>query len=1100
MTYLPAVAAQGMLQDASSIRLTIKQMVANGQFAAAAMRGEKWLAENLVKRYVNPIDVADLAELVGEAYVRDGQYGVAIPSLELALRVSENEIGPQDIKTASRLNVLANTYGLVNQYEKAIPLQIRALTIREKSLGESHPDTLTSMDNLAALFSANRKFDLALPLQQRASAIRERVLGPNHPDTADSLSTLAMTNSELALYEQAQSLNKRAFAIREKVLGSEHPDTVTSLNNLAMTYFELSQYDQALLLQERALAIRERISGPISPSTATSLNNLAHTHCALAHYDKCIPLQERALAIWEDVFGPGHPTTARGLANLGATFRSVGEYEKALQHQLRATAIYEKQLGSDHVDTAISIDNLAATFNNLARYESALPLQRRALAIREKALGSNHPDTALSLGNLANTYNLLGQYEKALPLQQRVVSVRESSLGLDHPDTALALSNQANTYNNLRQYDAALPLDQRALEIRERVLGPMHPATAQSLGNLANLYGRLAQHDKALPMEQRALLICESAFGPSHPDTALRLSNLGTRYVALGQYQNALPLQQRALAIRLQALGKELPEVANSNSNMSRTLYGMGDASAAIVALKTAVNIYQAVRDQAHSIGNTEFQNYTASVAIHFEVLAKLLVEEGRWSEAQQVLDMLKEEEQFSFVRGGSNPDIRRTRAGLTFTEQKWALRYSQIADRLAAIGAEERELARQAKLGLSSAQKARQTTLQADLRVAQAAFNNYMVEMRHDFSRKSDVRRAELAETSEKANSELQELIQGLGDDVALLRYYVTDEQVGVLLTTASKVQVARSTKINSAELRRMAFAYRAALGDPKTDPLPMAQALYKVLLQPVENDLVQAGAKTVMLSLDGELRYLPFGALHDGRQYAAQRWKLPVYTSVVREKLRDPTVTNWQAAGLGVTKSVGGFKALPAVRAEMSSVVKTADNSGVVPGEIYLDETFSAKRLKDVGQRRFELVHIASHFQLSPGTELNSFLLLGDGQQLTLGDIRTENYRFDNVDLLTLSACNTGLGGRRDGRGLEVEGLGVIAQQQGAKAVLATLWAVDDKSTSTLMADLYLRRQAQGLSKIEALRQSQVALMQQPKYAHPFYWAPFILMGNWK
>ena len=165
-----------------------------------------------------------------------------------------------------------------------------------------------------------------------------------------------------------------------------------------------------------------------------------------------------------------------------------------------------------------------------------------------------------------------------------------------------------------------------------------------------------------------------------------------------------------------------------------------------------------------------------------------------------------------------------------------------------------------------------------------------------------------------------------------------------------------------------------------------------------------------------------------------------------------------------------------------------------------MYLDEQFTAARLKDVGQRNVQLMHVSSHFQLSPGTEANSFLLLGDGQRLTLGEIRTQNYRFDQVDLLTLSACDTGLGGGRDANGKEIEGLGVIAQQQGAKAVLATLWPVADQSTAILMTDMYQRRQAQGLSKIEALRQAQLALMAQPKYAHPFYWAPFILMGTWK
>jgi len=265
------------------------------------------------------------------------------------------------------------------------------------------------------------------------------------------------------------------------------------------------------------------------------------------------------------------------------------------------------------------------------------------------------------------------------------------------------------------------------------------------------------------------------------------------------------------------------------------------------------------------------------------------------------------------------------------------------------------------------------------------------------------------------------------------------------------------------------------------------------------VERDLVQSGAKTVMLSLDGVLRYLPFATLHDGQQYALQRWNMPIYTSLVRERLLDASTPQWQAAGLGVTRKHGNFDPLPAVRSEMSSIIRTGA-TGALPGEVHLDEAFTAERLKDVSQRRFPVVHVASHFRFSPGTEVNSFLLLGDGSRLTLGDMRTQNYRFDNVDLLTLSACETGLGGGRDERGREIEGFGVIAQQQGAKSVLATLWKVADQSTATLMGDMYRRRIDSGLAKIEALRQAQLALAAQPRTTHPFYWAPFILMGHWK
>jgi CHAT domain-containing protein len=279
----------------------------------------------------------------------------------------------------------------------------------------------------------------------------------------------------------------------------------------------------------------------------------------------------------------------------------------------------------------------------------------------------------------------------------------------------------------------------------------------------------------------------------------------------------------------------------------------------------------------------------------------------------------------------------------------------------------------------------------------------------------------------------------------------------------------------------------------------MPAAQAMYQLLVAPVAHALEQAGIKTVMLSLDGNLRHLPFGALHDGKQFLAQRWSLPMYTAVTKDKLRNAVSQRWKAAGLGVTHAWGEMPALTAVKGELESVMRATAGDDP-PGEVYLDEQFTAARLRDVGQRSFQLMHISSHFTISPGTEVNSFLLLGDGQHLSLGDIRTQNYRFDQVDMLTLAACSTGLGGERDANGVEVEGLGVIAQQQGAKSVLATLWSVSDQSTASLMADMYRRRQEQGLSKIEALRQAQVALMQQPKYGHPFYWAPFILMGNWK
>jgi CHAT domain-containing protein len=206
----------------------------------------------------------------------------------------------------------------------------------------------------------------------------------------------------------------------------------------------------------------------------------------------------------------------------------------------------------------------------------------------------------------------------------------------------------------------------------------------------------------------------------------------------------------------------------------------------------------------------------------------------------------------------------------------------------------------------------------------------------------------------------------------------------------------------------------------------------------------------------------------------------------------------------------------------------------SGVLPGVVKLDEQFTQETMLTQLRQRPKVVHIASHFQFSPGNETNSGLLLGDGTFLSLAQIKSLPNIFGGVDLLTLSACNTATGGS-GANGKEVEGFGVLAQRQGAKAVVASLWPVADRSTKELMQDFYRSREARnGESKIAALREAQLKLLRgeitvdptqaairqithedtkpeeakrplfklDPKapFAHPYYWAPFILIGNWK
>jgi CHAT domain-containing protein len=383
--------------------------------------------------------------------------------------------------------------------------------------------------------------------------------------------------------------------------------------------------------------------------------------------------------------------------------------------------------------------------------------------------------------------------------------------------------------------------------------------------------------------------------------------------------------------------------------------------------------------------------------------------------------------------------------------------------------------------------------------------------------------RAGEVGERGLKNLRALQTTLGSLGHGAVTLHYVMVENKLKMILTTPA-IQIARESEISSKDLNRKIQEFHALLSDPRKNPLPLGQELYKHLIGPVREDLRQAKAQTLMVSLDGAMRYIPLAALHDGEKYLIEDYRISIYTEAAKDKLKDDPKKQWTVAGLGLTRRIEGFDPLPSVRKEIEGIIKTGDR-GVLPGEAHFDQEFNEQRFRQALDKSYPVLHIASHFVFKPGNESNSFLLLGDGKQLSLRVLR-DDYTFGEIDLITLSACETAVGGGVDANGLEIEGFGALAQQQGAKSVIATLWKVADESTGILMQNLYRIRESTKKTKIEALREAQLKFIRgevkagavyaqrgaarpdaggwkpdaAKPYAHPYYWAPFILMGNWK
>ena len=274
--------------------------------------------------------------------------------------------------------------------------------------------------------------------------------------------------------------------------------------------------------------------------------------------------------------------------------------------------------------------------------------------------------------------------------------------------------------------------------------------------------------------------------------------------------------------------------------------------------------------------------------------------------------------------------------------------------------------------------------------------------------------------------------------------------------------------------------------------DYLSLAQQLYDWLIRPIEAQLQQANPEALVFVLDGSLRNLPMSVLHDGEGFLVERYAIALTPGLQLLELRSLAEQDLQALVVGLSEARDGFSALPNVETEVAAIQTQ------VPSEVLLNGGFEkAEFATQLTESSFPIVHMATHGQFSSDPE-QTFILAWDDriQAAEFGSLlqQGERQRGNAVELLVLSACETAAGDDR-----AALGLAGVAVRSGARSTLATLWLVDDAGTSVLMADLYQQLQDTTLTKAAALRQAQLQLLNNEQYQHPFFWAPFVLIGNW-
>ncbi len=825
-----------------------------------------------------------------------------------------------------------------------------------------------------------------------------------------------------------------------------------------------------------------------------ALNNLATIYEQQSLFPKAEPLRQEALAIRQKLYGETHEYVAYSLNELARLYNRQEEYRKAEPLLKQALAIKEELLGAEHASLASSLNNLAMTYAELGEYAKAEALYQRALTIREQELGADNVELASPLNNLARMYSAMGDFARAEPLFKRALSLRQKAYGTEDPSVATSLSNLAFLYQSQRELDQAADYYRQALDIWSNTLGERHPDVLTTLNNLAALYKAQGQGELAEATTQYVLSLREEALGSLHPRVANTLNNLAVLHQRGGDLKTAEQFYFRALHIASQSEQKTLQWFVQSNISelMSQQHY----LRMAIFFGKQSVNSLQQLRVGLDNMDAELRKTFVQRKSYVYEHLANALLNAGRLPEAQQVLAMLKEEEYFDFIGRDVKADNRHTLIGFNQLEKHWTTSLTQLSDALSKLAVEITDLEHDPKADTEKLQQLQQT---------------YQGVQRSYFLVIQGLQTADMPEPpilSPLRWQAQQKQLQALGAGVVLINYMLGADRLNILLTTAED-QLLKTVELDREVLNQQVLALHQALQDPLLPPLEPAQALYQSLIAPIAEDLQRLGAKVLMVSLDGTLHYIPLAALYDGEQYLAASYAVVNYTPAVADHLAQARQAEWQVAGLGLSDAVEGFNPLPTVPKELEGIIVHGadDADGVVSGSLYLNQDFTADRLSEVLDSTYPVVHIASHFVFKTGTESASFLLLGTGEHLSLAQIRRQ-YRFDKLDLLTLSACETAVGASGDGKaGSEIEGFGALAQQQGARAVLASLWPVNDDSTGLFMQQFYQFQVKDALNKAQALQRVQQAFLKAaeadstlPYYlTHPYYWAPFVLMGNW-
>lgn len=826
-----------------------------------------------------------------------------------------------------------------------------------------------------------------------------------------------------------------------------------------------------------------------SLNQAMVLSNLALAYQQLGQWTLANQAIEKSLHLMQTETASRDRTRilAQVLNTQGKLQLAQGQPEQALKTWEKATETYQ-QVGDD-IGVVRSLMNQAQALRVLGFYPRV-----RATLEQVNQILQNQPDSAIKAAGLlsfGDTLRLVGDLEQSQTVLQKSLAIAQKlDLSSGITATYLSLGNTAYSQGELK---AAIEFYQSA------IASSVSPTTTlQAQLNQLRLFIELENWSDAEALAEKI----QSKF-------ANLPANRSSIYARINFSQSLLKLWRHESVVVGAGLTSNLAEeTANVTKPAPFPIVGVGLTNnlseATPNVTKPALNP-QAVAQiltigiqQAKELGDQRAESYALGY------LGQIYEYTQQWSEAEKLT-----EQALLLAQSVNSPDI-----AYLWQWQLGRLLKAQIDQGIADDSAYPSAVAayKEAIHSLNSLRNdlvATNLELQFSFRESVEPIYRQLVSLllqpgNKAVSQENLVQAREVIESLQLAELDnffreacltaQPESVDQVDGNAAVIYPIILPDRLEVIVAIANQPLRHYATDISETEVETVLAQTRRSLRRVASDRerLPLFNQLYDWLVRPIKTELADSEIKTLVFALDGSLKSLPMAALYDGENYLIEKYSVALTPSLQILEPQPLSRTPIKVLVGGLSEAKQNFPPLPGVKSEVQQI------QAQIPAQVLLNQQFTSAALqKEISAASFPVVHLATHGQFSSDAE-DTFILAWDDRVNVkqLGEVlqaREERER-QPLELLVLSACQTAAGDQR-----AALGIAGVAVRSGARSTLATLWSVDDQSTAMLMVKFYQELAQANVTKVEALRQAQLALLQQSRFRHPFYWAPFVLLGNW-